>query len=146
MRDGSGVVQKVADRVGDLPDFDDRARPARDADHRRGQSEAPDGFVEPVVVGEDDDLAGSRGVRERARQPLDPRRVHGLHRIIDGQKPERTFGERRSRKEQAQGQRVQLSLAHHAQRFGRSAVHGYLQRDPPALRRPLQHDAAQEEG
>ena len=68
-----------------------------------------------VVVGEDDHLAGLRGVLEDAREAVDARGVHRLHRVVDHDEAERALGQRRPRQEQAERERVELALAHDAE-------------------------------
>ena len=78
-------------------------------------------------MGEDDDLAILRRRLQHAGEAVHARRVHRLHGIVDDDEPERRLGQRRARDEQRQRQRVQLALAHHAQRHALDAVHGDVQ-------------------
>ena len=83
-------------------------------------------------MGEDHDLAVRGRALEHARQAVDAGGVHRLHGIVDDDEAERALGERGARDEEAQGQRVQLALAHHAEGGALDAVHGDVEDHAPA--------------
>ena len=60
--------------------------------------------------------------RQHAREAVDAGRIHRLHGVVDHHEPERALGQRRARQEQAQRERVELALAHHAERGAADAV------------------------
>ena len=91
-------------------------------------AETADGFGQSLVVGEDDHLPRERGLFERAGQAVDAGGVHGLHRVVDHDEPERAFGQGGAWQEQAERQRVQFALAHHAQGGAGDAVNGDVER------------------
>ena len=68
---------------------------------------------------------------QHARQPVHARRVHRLHGVVDHDEAERALGQGRARDEQAERERVQLALAHHAQRRALHAVHRHVEHHPP---------------
>ena len=74
------------------------------------------GVGEPVVVGEDDDLSVDGDVGQHPGQAVDLGRVHGLDRVVDEHEPERALLHGGPGQEQRQAQRVQLALAHDAER------------------------------
>ena len=88
---------------------------ARDLDDGGGDVEAADGFGEAVVVGEDDDLAVLAVSCEDAGEAVDAGGVHGLDGVVDDDEAEGALGEGGARDEEAQGEGVQLALAHDAE-------------------------------
>ncbi len=104
---------------------------AGDLDHGGLDAEAADGFGEAVVVGEDDDLAVLAGGLEDLGEAVDARGVHRLDGVVDDDEAERALGEGRARDEEAEGEGVELALAHHAEGGAFLAVDGDLQLDLP---------------
>ena len=80
------------------------------------------GGGQPVVMREDDDLAVGRDLLENECEAVDLGRVHRLDRVIDDQEPERLVVV--PRQENTQRQRVDLALAHGAERGARRPVDG----------------------
>ena len=78
-------------------------------------------------MGEDDDLARARGAVQHAGEPVDLGRVHRLHRIVDHGEAERGLVEAGARQEDADGEREQLALGHHAERVGRLVVGAHVE-------------------
>ena len=94
-------------------------------------------------MSEDDHLPADRGSFQDAAEAIDLGRVHRLHRVVDDQETERAGGQGRAGQEDAQGQRVDLSLAHDAQRGAGGAVDAHVELDAPLGRRTGQPDRAQ---
>jgi hypothetical protein len=61
---------------------------------------------------------------EDAGETVHAGRVHGLDGVVDDDEAERAFGEGRPRDEEAEGQGVELALAHDAQGGAFLAVDG----------------------
>ena len=80
---------------------------------------------------------------EHVRQAVHARGIHRLHRIVDHHEAERALRQGRARHEQAERQRVQLALAHHAEGGAGDAVHGHVQRHAALRGRALQRDVLQ---
>ena len=118
-----------ADRIERRADLDHRLRAPRHAKNRGLDLQAPERLGQPIVVREHDHLPRSRRLLERAREAVHARRVHRLHRIVDDDEAERAVGERRARQEQAEGERVQFALAHHAERGAADAIDRDVERD-----------------
>ena len=89
-----------------------------------GMRQVPDRGGEPVVVGEDDDLAVGRDLVEDLCEAVDLGRVHRLNRVVDDEEAERAVRHRRPGQEDAERQRVDLALGHDAERGARLAVDG----------------------
>ena len=91
-------------------------------------------------MGEDDDLPARRRRLQDAREPVHARGVHGLDGIVDDHEAERALLQRGPRDEEAQGQGVELALAHHAQGGGGHAVHGHVEVHAALARRAHEVD------
>jgi hypothetical protein len=93
-------------------------------------------------VCEDNDLACRGDLLERSREAVHSRRIHRLHRIVDHDKPKGTVWKGRARKKQAQGERMQFPLAHHAEGRARNAIDGHIKRHATLTFCAFQRDAA----
>lgn len=71
---------------------------------------------------EDDDLSRLRKFTKEVYKSVNLRRVHGLHRVVEHDKPERRLRQRRSGPEQRERQSVQLALAENGERIHCLAV------------------------
>ena len=104
-------------------------------------AEASGRLGQPVVVREHDDLAVLRDFLEDARKAVDAARVHRLHGVVDDDEAERALGQRRAGQEQAQRHRVELALAHHAERGALHAVDANIELHVAAGTRAREQDA-----
>jgi hypothetical protein len=80
-------------------------------------------------MGEDHQLACAADFFEEPGQAVDPGRIHGLDRVVQHEEPKRALGQHSPREEQAQGQGVQLALAHDAEGGATHSIHGDVQLD-----------------
>ena len=95
-------------------------------------------------MGEDHHLPLLGQFGEHPCQPVDLRRVHALHRVVDHDEPERALRRAAARQERRQPERLHLALAHHAQRGAVvGAVHADREDHPPPGVRPLQGHRAE---
>ena len=134
---GVGEGHRVFDVAGDgvlrAAGLDDGAFAAGDLDDGGVDVEAADGFGEAVVVGEDDDLAVLAGGLEDAGEAVHSRGVHGLDGVVDDDEAEGALGEGGPRDEEAEGEGVELALAHDAEGGAFLAVDGDVQLDLAGL-------------
>ena len=130
---GVGEGHRVFDVAGDgvfrAAGLDDGAFPAGDFDDGGGDVEAADGFREAVVVGEDDDLAVLARGLEDFGEAVHSGGVHGLDGVVDDDEAEGAFLEGGSRDEEAEGEGVELALAHDAEGGAFLAVDGDFELD-----------------
>ena len=77
-------------------------------------------------MGEYHHLACLRQTVQHPGQPVDPHRVHRLHRVVEDREPERACVELHPRDEQAQRQSMQLALRHDAERNAGVPVDGHV--------------------
>ena len=142
--DGEGVLEVASHGIERAAQLHDGPLPARHLDDLGGDVETAHGLGKPVVVCENDDLPIRGGPLEDTGQAVDSGRIHRLHRIVDHDEAERALGERGPRHEEAERERVQLTLAHHSQCGSLDPVHGDVERhaapsaftgelDPPQL-------------
>src|SRR6266436_6375000 len=89
---------------------------------------------------EDHDLPFLRNHLKDARQPVDAGRIHGLDRVIDEYKSERTVFKCGARQEQGQRQRLKFSLAHDAERGSPRTLNRHIEVDSPRRRLSLERD------
>src|SRR5258708_4911339 len=82
-------------------------------------------------MGKHNDLPGRGSALEGAGQAGDAGRVHGLDGVVDHDEAERALGEGGARDEEAEGEGMQLALAHYAQGGARNAVNGDIQDHAP---------------
>ena len=94
-------------------------------------------------MGEDDDLARAGRAVQDAREAVDLGRVHRLHRVVDHREAERRLVERRAREEDADREREQLALRHHAERVRALAVGAHVEVRPPGAAGLLERDVVQ---
>ena len=126
-----GILDVRANRVQGRSDFHHRLRPASDTQDRALDIEASNGFRQPFIVSEDDHLARTCSILQRPRQPVDARRIHRLNRVVDHDKAKGTGRKCGPRQEQAQRERVQLTLAHDAKGGAGNAIDSDVKRDTP---------------
>ena len=122
------ILERTGDGIGHRADLDDRVAAAGHGEGRGRKAEPAHGLGKPVVVREDHDLTCLRRLGQHAREPFHARGVHGLHRVVDPDEPERALRQRGAREKEAQRERVKLALAHHAQRLGGRAIDRHRQR------------------
>ena len=67
------------------------------------------------IVREDDHLALCGGFGQHAGQAFHFGWIHGLHGVVDDQETKRAFRQQGAGQEEAERERVQLTLAHHRQ-------------------------------
>lgn len=91
-------------------------------------------------MSENDDLPGASRVLEDARESVDACRIHRLNRIVDHHETKGTLGQGRTRHEEAERERVELSLAHDSKCGALHAVDRDLQDDLASRARAGEED------
>jgi hypothetical protein len=141
--EGEGVVEAAGDGVLGAAGVDEGAFAAGDLDDGGVDVEAAEGLGEAVVVGEDDDLSVLAGGLEDAGEAVHAGGVHGLDGVVDDDEAEGALGEGGPGDEEAEGEGVELALAHDAEGGALLAVDGDVELDLAGLAGAAEVDVLQ---